>query len=71
MKKEFEEQQKQGGILPGGMSASNPMGNFDMAAWMADKTSGSAGATTGRASGNEDAGGSAGGSGSGKARRRG
>ena len=39
MKKEFEEQQKKS-ILSGGTSAANPLQNFDMAGWMAAKTSG-------------------------------
>lgn len=39
MKAEFEEQQKKS-ILGGG-GASNPLQDFDMAAWMAGKTSGS------------------------------
>jgi hypothetical protein len=39
MKAEFEEHQKNS-ILTGGGS-SNPLQNFDMAAWMAGKTSGS------------------------------
>ncbi len=42
MKKEFEEQQKKS-ILSGGASTANPLQNFDMAAWMAGKTTGSAG----------------------------
>lgn len=41
MKKEFEEQQKKS-ILSGGASTANPLQNFDMAAWMAGKTTGSA-----------------------------
>ena len=44
MKKEFEEQQKKS-ILRGGASTANPLQNFDMAAWMAGKTAGSAEAT--------------------------
>lgn len=39
MKKEFEEQQKKS-ILSGGASTANPLQNFDMAGWMAAKTSG-------------------------------
>ena len=39
MRAEFEEQQKKS-ILSGGASAGNPLQNFDMAAWMAGKTSG-------------------------------
>ena len=39
MKAEFEEQQKKS-ILSGGASGANPLQNFDMAAWMAGKTSG-------------------------------
>ncbi|KAK0508087.1 hypothetical protein JMJ35_009171 [Cladonia borealis] len=41
MKAEFEEQQKKS-ILSGGTSTPNPLQNFDMAAWMAGKTAGSA-----------------------------
>lgn len=41
MKKEFEEQQKKS-ILSGGASTANPLQNFDMAAWMAGKTTGRA-----------------------------
>ena len=41
MKAEFEEQQKKS-ILSGGTSTANPLQNFDMAAWMAGKTAGSA-----------------------------
>ncbi len=41
MRKEFEEQQKKS-ILSGGASTANPLQNFDMAAWMAGKTAGSA-----------------------------
>ena len=41
MRAEFEEQQKKS-ILTGGASGANPLQNFDMAAWMAGKTSGSA-----------------------------
>jgi hypothetical protein len=67
MKAEFEEQQKKS-ILRGGANAANPLQNFDMAAWMAGKTAGSA-------EQNQDEG-SASGSGSGtgsgtKARKRG
>lgn len=36
---EFEEQQKKS-VLSGGANAANPLQNFDMAAWMAGKTSG-------------------------------
>ena len=39
MRAEFEEQQKKS-ILSGGASTGNPLQNFDMAAWMAGKTSG-------------------------------
>lgn len=42
MKKEFEEQQKKS-ILSGGASTANPLQNFDMAGWMAAKTSGKSG----------------------------
>ena len=41
MKAEFEEQQKKS-ILSGGTNTPNPLQNFDMAAWMAGKTAGSA-----------------------------
>lgn len=44
MKKEFEEQQKKS-ILSGGASTANPLQNFDMAGWMAAKTSGRSGET--------------------------
>lgn len=44
MKKEFEEQQKKS-ILSGGTSTANPLQNFDMAGWMAAKTSGRSGET--------------------------
>lgn len=44
MKKEFEEQQKKS-ILSGGASTANPLQNFDMAGWMAAKTSGKSGET--------------------------
>lgn len=46
MKKEFEEQQKKS-ILSGGANAANPLQNFDMAGWMAAKTSGASKADTG------------------------
>ncbi len=64
MKKEFQEQQKKS-ILSGGASTANPLQNFDMAAWMAGKT-------TGSVSGEQtpDEGSSGGGSG-GRVRRRG
>ena len=39
MRAEFEEQQKKS-VLSGGASGANPLQNFDMAAWMAGKTSG-------------------------------
>ena len=39
MKKEFEEQRGKS-ILSGGASTANPLQNFDMAGWMAAKTSG-------------------------------
>lgn len=64
MKKEFQEQQKKS-ILSGGASTANPLQNFDMAAWMAGKTSGS-----GEQTPEEVSSGSASASGS-KARRRG
>ncbi len=61
MKKEFEEQQKKS-ILSGGASAANPLQNFDVAAWMAGKTTGSA---SGEKSVDEGSGGGGGGGGSG------
>jgi len=80
MKKEFEEQQKKS-ILSGGASTANPLQNFDMAAWMAGKTTGGAGVEkvhqegsggggtgTGSGTGTGAGGGSVGGS---KTRRRG
>ena len=39
MRAEFEEQQKKS-VLSGGAGGANPLQNFDMAAWMAGKTSG-------------------------------
>jgi len=65
MKQEFEEQQKKS-ILRGGAATPNPLQNFDMAAWMAGKTSGSAepGMEEGSASGSANEGNS-------KAKRRG
>ncbi len=47
MKAEFEEQQKKS-VLSGGASAANPLQNFDMAAWMAGKTTGGAASGSGR-----------------------
>lgn len=41
MRKEFEEQSKKG-ILGNGQNTPNPLQNFDMAAWMAGKSSGAA-----------------------------
>lgn len=38
MRAEFEEQQKKS-VLSGGANTANPLQNFDMAAWMAGKTS--------------------------------
>ena len=38
MRQEFEEHQKKS-ILTGGAANPNPLQNFDMAAWMAGKTS--------------------------------
>lgn len=56
MKAEFEEQQKKS--ILGGAAGSNPLQNFDMAAWMAGKTSGSgAGGGNGGGSGGKSAGG--------------
>lgn len=49
MRAEFEEQQKKS-VLSGGAQAQNPLQNFDMAAWMAGKTTGSSG---GQSSGRE------------------
>lgn len=50
MKKEFEEQQKKS-ILSGGASTANPLQNFDMAGWMAAKTSGTSAETGDEGSG--------------------
>lgn len=47
MKKEFEEQQKNS-MLSGGGGAANPLQNFDMAAWMAGKTTVTVGSSSGR-----------------------
>lgn len=63
MKAEFEEQQKKS-ILSGGTSTANPLQNFDMAAWMAGKTAGSAEQS-------QDEGSGTGSSTTAKARRRG
>lgn len=63
MKAEFEEQQKKS-ILSGGTSTANPLQNFDMAAWMAGKTAGSAEQS-------QDEGSATGSSSGAKARRRG
>ncbi|CAF9934792.1 MAG: hypothetical protein ALECFALPRED_006092 [Alectoria fallacina] len=52
MKKEFEEQQKKS-ILSGGASTANPLQNFDMAGWMAAKTSGKNGETSEEGSGRD------------------
>ena len=65
MKAEFEEQQKKS-ILRGGASTANPLQNFDMAAWMAGKTAGSA-----EGSQDEGSGTGTGSSGAAKARKRG
>ena len=56
MKKEFEESQKSN-PLAGGISGANPLGNFDVASWMAGST------TPAKNSGAEGGGG-------GKARKR-
>ncbi|KAL9637044.1 MAG: hypothetical protein Q9164_002443 [Protoblastenia rupestris] len=64
MKKEFEEQQKKGGVLGVGGAKPNPLQNFDMAAWMAGQTS----LSTGQ---DQSDGGNGGGGGASKARRRG
>ena len=61
MKKEFEESQKSN-PLAGGMSGGNPLGNFDMAGWMAGSTA----KTPAKSSGAEGSG-----AGGGKARKRG
>ncbi|KAL9124788.1 MAG: hypothetical protein Q9175_008175, partial [Cornicularia normoerica] len=52
MKKEFEEQQKKS-ILSGGASTANPLQNFDMARWMAAKTSGKSAETSDEGSGGD------------------
>ena len=71
MRAEFEEQQKKS-ILSGGASGANPLQNFDMAAWMAGKTS-SAGAGNAAPQAIEETKGSGrgdGGGGGGKVRKR-
>lgn len=50
MKKEFEEQQKKG-ILGGATGGNNPLQNFDMAGWMAGKTSSASGQDSGEGNG--------------------
>ena len=60
MKKEFEEHQK-ASPLATGLTSGNPMGGFDMAAWMAGSSSDG---PAGRSSGAQEGGG-------GNARRRG
>lgn len=57
MKKEFEEQQKKGILGTGGNTAANPIANFDMASWMAGKSTTPA-ASTGQDQGGDNAGGS-------------
>lgn len=52
MKKELEEQQKKS-ILSGGASTANPLQNFDMAGWMAAKTSGTSAETSDEGSGRD------------------
>ena len=52
MKKEFEEHQKKS-VVGGGASAANPLQNFDMAGWMAAKTSGSSAETNDEGSGRD------------------
>ncbi|KAM0797575.1 hypothetical protein BDR22DRAFT_824203 [Usnea florida] len=52
MKKEFEEHQKKS-VLGGGASAANPLQNFDMAGWMAAKTSGNSAETHDEGSGRD------------------
>ena len=52
MKKEFEEHQKKS-VLGGGGSAANPLQNFDMAGWMAAKTSGNSAETHDEGSGRD------------------
>ena len=61
MKKEFEEHQK-ASPLASGLTSGNPMGGFDMAAWMAGS---SKGGEASKSSGVQESGGG------GKARRRG
>ena len=63
---EFEEQQKKS-ILNTGATGGNPLQNFDMAAWMAGKTSGASGASNSGGGGRDGEVRSEGG----KARRRG
>ncbi|MCJ1260595.1 hypothetical protein MMC22_000457 [Lobaria immixta] len=63
---EFEEQQKKS-ILNTGAAGGNPLQNFDMAAWMAGKTSAASGASNSGGGGRDGEGRSEGG----KARRRG
>ena len=72
MKKEFEEHQK-ASPLATGLTTGNPMGGFDMAAWMAGSSNDGAD-TKGAASkstGTQESGGGGGGGGGGKVRRRG
>lgn len=52
MKKEFEEHQKKS-VLGGGASGANPLQNFDMAGWMAAKTSGNSAETNDEGSGRD------------------
>lgn len=68
MRAEFEEQQKKS-ILSGGASATNPLQNFDMAAWMAGKTGGSGGGEKEAVEEKEKKGGGGGGGGGARKRR--
>lgn len=67
---EFEEQQKKS-ILNTGAAGGNPLQNFDMAAWMAGKTSGASVSSSSGGGGRDGEGRSEGRSEGGKARRRG
>ena len=70
MRAEFEEQQKRS-VLSGGASATNPLQNFDMAAWMAGKTTGSGSGDKEVVEAVEEKVGGRGGGGSGARKRRG
>ena len=69
MRAEFEEQQKKS-ILSGGASTGNPLQNFDMAAWMAGKTSGASRESDEQPQAQPQSQKSGGGNGSGKGGRR-